>query len=71
MAPIPFVLVLVSAITHGLWNFLAKRAHQKDIFVGLSKITEASIFLPLFVLLLFRSSFGTPNWPLFVLVAAG
>ena len=71
MAPLPFVLVLVSACTHGIWNFLAKRAHNKDIFIGLSKLSEAAIFLIPFLWLLAENGYGTNQWPLFVLVAAG
>ena len=71
MAPLPFVLVLISAVTHGLWNFLAKRATNKDIFIGLSKCCEATIFLLPFLWFLTRTGYGSPQWPLFVLIAAG
>jgi len=67
----PFLLVLLSTITHGIWNFLAKRASDKDIFIGLAKIAEALIFLIPFLVVLMMRGYGNPNWPLFVLVASG
>jgi hypothetical protein len=51
----PFVLVIISSFTHAFWNFLTKRAIEKDIFVGLSKITEVTIFLIPFLVLVTRS----------------
>ncbi len=35
----PYFIVLISAITHGIWNFLARRADDKNVFIGLSKAT--------------------------------
>lgn len=71
MSTLPFLLVLISAVTHGLWNFLAKRADDKDIFIGLSKLAEALIFLVPFAIVLAMRGYGAANWPLFVTVAAG
>ena len=71
MSLLPFSLVIISAVTHGIWNFLAKSANQKDVFIGLSKISEALIFLPLYLLLLLRTGYGDPRWGSFVVVAAG
>lgn len=71
MATLPFLLVLLSALTHGLWNFLAKRAHNKDIFIGLSKAAEALLFFIPFSIILAAKGYGAANWPLFVGVAAG
>ncbi|MCB0012520.1 MAG: EamA family transporter [Anaerolineales bacterium] len=71
MSLLPFSLVIISAVTHGIWNFLAKSANQKDVFIGLSKISEALIFLPLYLFLLLRTGYGDPRWGSFVVVAAG
>ena len=71
MSTFPFLLVLISALTHGLWNFLAKRADNKDIFIGLSKISETLLFLIPFGIVLTVQGYGATNWPLFVAVAAG
>lgn len=40
MRDLPFVLVLISAMAHGYWNFLFKQAGDKDAFLGLSKLVE-------------------------------
>ena len=70
MQLLPYVLVLVSAVTHGIWNFLAKRADNKDIFIGLSKLSEAILFLIPFIFLLFTIGVELNVWLLFVVVAA-
>lgn len=44
MQGLPFLLVILSAITHGYWNYLFKKAHDKDAFLGLSKIAESVIY---------------------------
>jgi drug/metabolite transporter (DMT)-like permease len=68
---IPFLLVIVSAITHGVWNFLAKRAGDKDIFIGLSKICEVLLFfIPFVVVLYIAGGYGYSGWYIFVLVAS-
>ena len=66
----PFVLILISAVTHGVWNFLAKSAGEKDVFIGLSKISEALIFLLPYLILLNEGGYGSNRWPVFVLVAS-
>lgn len=71
MGIIPFLMVLVSAVTHGVWNFLAKQAGDKDVFIGLSKISEAIIFsIPFSVVLYFSGGYGYAHWFIFILVAA-
>lgn len=44
MQGLPFILVILSSIAHGYWNFLFKRAHNKDAFLGLSKLAEPVIY---------------------------
>ncbi|MFT5196540.1 MAG: drug/metabolite transporter (DMT)-like permease, partial [Candidatus Promineifilaceae bacterium] len=66
----PFVLVCISAVTHGIWNFLAKGAGNKDIFIGLSKVSEAVIFLIPFIFLLNREGYGDSQWLIFVAIAS-
>ncbi len=70
MQLLPYLLVLVSSITHGVWNFLAKRADNKDIFIGLSKLSEAALFLIPFLSLLVTIGVELNVWLLFVVVAA-
>lgn len=66
----PYILVIISAFTHGIWNFLAKRGENKDVFIGLSKGVETAVFLIPFLLLLTANGFGDPNWYLFAVLAA-
>ncbi|MEM6839240.1 MAG: EamA family transporter [Cyanobacteria bacterium P01_C01_bin.120] len=70
MQLLPYFLVLVSAVTHGIWNFLAKRADDKDVFIGLSKLSEAILFLIPFIFLLFTIGVELNLWLFFVIVAA-
>ncbi len=69
MQLIPYLLVLVSVFTHGWWNFLAKRGHNKDIFIGLSLISMMLLFAIPYGVLLSQEGFGTPRWPILILVA--
>lgn len=50
MTPVGFALVLASALFHAIWNFLLKRAGGGQIVVGFSKISEAILFAPVFLL---------------------
>ena len=66
----PFVLVIISSFTHAFWNFLTKRAIEKDIFVGLSKITEVAVFFIPFLVLVTRSPFEIVKYWYFIVIAA-
>ena len=55
-AAAPILLALAAAITHATWNFLLKRAGGGDAVVGLSKVAEAVVFAPFFVV----AMLGTP-----------
>jgi drug/metabolite transporter (DMT)-like permease len=37
---------------HAWWNFIYKRAHGDQVFIGWSKVAEAVLFLPVFVVML-------------------
>jgi uncharacterized membrane protein len=52
MDPLPLILVLVSAISHGLWNYLAKSGKDKESYMLLLNITSLILFLPVFYLIL-------------------
>jgi drug/metabolite transporter (DMT)-like permease len=60
----PVVLALAAALSHATWNLLLKRAGGGDAVVGLSKIVEAVVFAPLFVVVVL----GTPTAELRALV---
>ena len=70
MPLLPYVLVIISAITHGIWNFLAKQGDNKDVFIGLSKLSEVVLFLGPFLILLSSIGFGYRAWYIFVTIAA-
>ncbi|MEM7111402.1 MAG: EamA family transporter [Chloroflexota bacterium] len=70
MQLLPYILVVISAFTHGIWNFLAKQGQNKDVFIGLSKVTETAVFLVPFLIVLAISGFGDSRWYLFALLAA-
>ncbi|NKQ34027.1 MAG: EamA family transporter [Chloroflexi bacterium] len=70
MQLLPFLLVLISAVTHGVWNFLAKRGRNKDVFIGLSKIGETTVFFVPFLIVFSITGFGSGDWYFFVLMAA-
>ena len=65
----PFLLILISSVTHAWWNLLAKRAYNKDIFFGLSKISEILLFFLPFLWYWRRVGFDSRNW-YFVVVGA-
>ncbi len=52
MDPLPLTLVLISAVSHGLWNYLAKAGKDKESFMLLLNITSLLLFLPVFYLIL-------------------
>ncbi len=45
METLIFSCMCISALLHAYWNFLLKSAEQPNLFIALSKILEASIFL--------------------------
>ncbi|MFH1179894.1 MAG: GRP family sugar transporter [Candidatus Bathyarchaeota archaeon] len=52
MDSLPLLLVMISAVSHGLWNYLAKAGRDKESFMLLLNITSLTLFLPLFYLIL-------------------
>ena len=52
------LLVLVSAVGHAYWNYLLKRAGGSHAFVGLSKASEAVVYFPAFVWVVWTSPAG-------------
>ena len=49
---LPFVIVMVSAVSHALWNYLAKEGRDKDSFMLLMNIFALILYLPVFYILL-------------------
>lgn len=52
MDALPVLLVFISAISHGLWNYLAKEGDDKESFMLLLNITSLFLILPVFYLIL-------------------
>ncbi len=52
MDSLPLLLVMISAVSHGLWNYLAKAGRDKESFMLLLNITSLLLFLPIFYLIL-------------------
>ncbi len=52
MDPLPFMLVMTSAVSHALWNYVAKEAGDKDSFMLLINVLSLVIFLPVFYVIL-------------------
>lgn len=49
---LPLALVLASAVSHGLWNYLAKEGKDKESFMLLLNLTSLPLLLPVFLLIL-------------------
>jgi uncharacterized membrane protein len=47
-----FLLVVISAISHAIWNMLAKKGRDKDSFMWLMILTSFFTLLPIFLILL-------------------
>lgn len=52
MDPLPLILVLVSAMSHGLWNYIAKAGKDKESFMLLLNISALILTLPVFYIIL-------------------
>src|SRR5687768_1514732 len=67
---IPYLLIVISAITHATWNLIAKRAGGSQVFLGLSKLSEGIILAPAVILVLILNPAPIGQyWHLFVIGA--
>ena len=69
MDPVPFTLVMASAVSHALWNYMAKEAGDKDSFMLLLNVLSLALFLPVFYVILPEIYFPAEILPF--LVASG
>jgi uncharacterized membrane protein len=70
VALIPYLLVVISAMTHATWNLLAKRAGGSQVFLGLSKLSEGILLAPIVAIwLVIRPAPVGRYWYLFVIGA--
>ena len=49
---LPLALVLASAVSHGLWNYLAKEGNDKEAFMLLLNVSGLVLVTPVFLLIL-------------------
>jgi len=49
---LPLVLVLASAVSHGLWNYLVKEGNDKESFMLLLNVSSLILLIPVFILIL-------------------
>jgi drug/metabolite transporter (DMT)-like permease len=69
-SPDTVALVLASTVAHAYWNFLVRRSGGGQAFVGLSKVAEAVVFAPAFVVWALPGLRGHLDaWPLVVVGA--
>lgn len=69
MDSLPFTLVMASAVSHALWNYVAKEAGDKESFMLLLNVFSLAIFLPVFYVFLPEIYFPVEILPF--LVASG
>jgi uncharacterized membrane protein len=65
---LPFALIMVSATSHALWNFLAKGSRDKDSYMLLINLSSQVTVLPVFLLILRDWGFPVAALP-FLLVS--
>lgn len=66
---LPFAIVMVSAVSHALWNYLAKEGQDKDSFMLLLNIFSLVLYLPVFYFILPEFRFPFEAAP-FLLISA-
>lgn len=62
MELVPLLIVLLSAVGHATWNFLAKRSHNKLIFIWALYGASPILFFPLGLWLGMGGAIGVEGW---------
>lgn len=62
MTTLALILVLLSAVAHATWNFLAKRATNQEVFIWWVLISISVLLLPLAAILIWRYPISYPGW---------
>ena len=44
MTPLAFILIVISALMHALWNLLVKRSRHKTVFIWWMFVASSGIF---------------------------
>ena len=70
MTHLAILLVLSSALTHALWNFLAKRAIGGIVFIWLFGVIEIVFYFPIILLAIHRENILISGIDLIMIVGA-
>ena len=62
MTGLALILVLLSALSHAIWNLLAKRAINQEVFLWCVLVSSSILLLPLFVFLIWKYPIPYPGW---------
>jgi drug/metabolite transporter (DMT)-like permease len=62
MTTLALILVLLSAVAHAIWNFLAKRAINQEVFLWWVLFLTSILLMPLAVFLILRYPVFYPGW---------
>lgn len=67
MDPLPFTLVMISAITHSMWNYLAKTGKDKEAYMLVMNIAGFILLIPIYWILLPDFSFPIEALPFLII----
>lgn len=67
MDPLPFTLVMISAITHSMWNYLAKTGKDKEAYMLVMNIAGFILLTPIYWILLPDFSFPIEALPFLII----
>jgi len=62
MTGLALILVLLSALSHAIWNLLAKRAINQEVFLWCVLVSSSVLLLPLSVFLIWKYQILYPGW---------
>jgi len=62
MTGLALILVLLSALSHAIWNLLAKRAINQEVFLWCVLVSSSILLLPLLVFLIWKYQILYPGW---------
>jgi len=62
MTGLALILVLLSALSHAIWNLLAKRAMKQEVFLWWVLVSTSVLLMPLSVFLIWNYPILYPGW---------
>lgn len=69
MSHFAFILIVISAVMHALWNLLVKRSHHKTVFIWWMFVASGSLFS--LIMLLLPEPFQRPDTHTMLMVSLG